>query len=145
MAHQEDGWPLGLKRLNVRIGLLRNRELSSSSTSSGSASFSTLLTASPTSSCPTFSDTQATGSFFKDNRSITLGSLTGISSIVQLSRLSTHGRRPESTKGKSKAKKNSQKKTCLYSFCSRLSSDDHARSNETPSLGSSFPEEERAC
>lgn len=40
---QEGGWPLGLQPVNLRVGLVRNRNLS------GSASFSTLLTASPTS------------------------------------------------------------------------------------------------
>ena len=39
---QEDGWPLGLQPVNLRVGLVRNRNLS------GSVSFSTLLTASPT-------------------------------------------------------------------------------------------------
>lgn len=41
---QEGGWPLGLRRLSVRIGLRRSGDFS------GSMSFSTLLSASPTSS-----------------------------------------------------------------------------------------------
>ena len=42
---QDEGWPLGLRPLNARVGLIRNRDLSG-----GSVSFSTLITASPTSS-----------------------------------------------------------------------------------------------
>lgn len=42
LSMQEEGWPLGLRLSNARIGLLRNGEFS------GSISFSTLLTDSPT-------------------------------------------------------------------------------------------------
>ncbi|KAA8516437.1 hypothetical protein F0562_016730 [Nyssa sinensis] len=86
MAQQEDGWPLGLQPLNVRVGLVRNRDVN------GSVSFSTLLTGSPTSSTDSSSDldTESTGSFFRDE-SITLGSLIGVSSILELSRRSIRG------------------------------------------------------
>ena len=45
---QEEGWPLGLRFLNSRLGLVRN--------GSGSASFSTVLTASHTPSTDSSSD-----------------------------------------------------------------------------------------
>lgn len=50
MRVQEGGWPLGLQPLNARVGVVRNRGCS------GSASFSTLLTGSPTSTADTSSD-----------------------------------------------------------------------------------------
>ncbi|KAL5991962.1 hypothetical protein ACLOJK_012874 [Asimina triloba] len=82
MAQQweEGGWPLGLQPLNMRIGLARNREASSS------MSFSTLIT--DTSTSPSVSssdlDTQSTGSFFPE-KSTTLGNLIGIRSIIEVS------------------------------------------------------------
>ncbi|KAH1154605.1 hypothetical protein AAZX31_18G137200 [Glycine max] len=82
---RKKGWPLGLRLLNGRNGDF-----------SGSVSFSrisTILTASPTPSTESSSDldSQSTGSFFRD-KSITLGSLIGISSFLELSRRSTRGR-----------------------------------------------------
>ncbi|KHN37133.1 hypothetical protein glysoja_046518 [Glycine soja] len=50
MALQEEGWPLGLRLFNERIGLARNGDFS------GSVSFSTMLTASPTRSTDSSSD-----------------------------------------------------------------------------------------
>jgi len=47
---QEDGWPLGLRPLNARVGLVRNRDFN------GSISFSTLLTASNSSFTDSSSD-----------------------------------------------------------------------------------------
>ncbi|CAA7398121.1 unnamed protein product [Spirodela intermedia] len=76
---QEGGWPLGLRRLGVRIGLRRSGDLS------GSMSFSTLISASPTSSIGSSSsssdsDTQASlGSFFRDGGATTLGRLMELS------------------------------------------------------------------
>jgi len=49
-AMQEEGWPLGLRLLNARIGLTGNGDFS------GSVSFSTILTASPTPSTDYSSD-----------------------------------------------------------------------------------------
>ncbi|XVE76357.1 hypothetical protein DITRI_Ditri12bG0165700 [Diplodiscus trichospermus] len=77
---QEEGWPLILQPLNARIGLVRNRDFS------GSVSFTTLLTASPSFSSISSSDldTESRGSFFHD-KSIRLGSLIGISSFLEQS------------------------------------------------------------
>lgn len=47
---QEEGWPLGLHPLNVRVGLVRNRDIN------GSLSFNTLITRSPSSSTDSSSD-----------------------------------------------------------------------------------------
>ncbi|KAI7732082.1 hypothetical protein M8C21_031361 [Ambrosia artemisiifolia] len=74
MARQveEGGWPLGLQPMNLRA-----------------VSFSTMVSGSPSSSSYSSSDldTESTGSFFHD-RSVTLGNLMGVSSIVELSRRS---------------------------------------------------------
>ncbi|XP_027070382.2 uncharacterized protein At3g17950 [Coffea eugenioides] len=123
---EEGGWPLGLRPLNVRVGLARNPELD------GSVSFNTLLTGSPTSSTASSSalDTESTGSFFCD-KSITLGSLIGISSFLELSRRSTRGRIPDPLREKRSSYKS---KAWLFSLCSRLSTDAVSIKN-TPSLG----------
>ncbi|OMO97160.1 hypothetical protein COLO4_14818 [Corchorus olitorius] len=132
MAQREEGWPLGLQPLNARIGLVRNRDFA------GSASFSTLLTASPSSSSISSSDldTESTGSFFHD-KSITLGSLIGISSFLDLSRRSTR-RRPTETL---RDQKNYKSRPWLFSLCSKLSTD-AVDTNNTQSLGQ-FLEVER--
>ncbi|KAG2404909.1 uncharacterized protein HKW66_Vig0041640 [Vigna angularis] len=124
MAQQEEGWPLGLRFLNSRLGLVRN--------GSGSASFSTVLTASHTPSTVSSSDldTESTGSFFRDN-SITLGSLIGISSFLELSGRSTRGRMVEASKD---SKRIHKLKPWLFSLCSRLSTD-AVSGNDAPSLG----------
>ncbi|GAB4860168.1 hypothetical protein Ancab_011646 [Ancistrocladus abbreviatus] len=134
MAHQGDGWPLRLQPLNVRIGLGRNYL--------GSMSFNTtVLTGSPTSSTYSSSDldTQSTGSFFHD-RSITLGSLIGVSTILELSRRSVRGRRPEPLR----VKKPCKSKIWLFSLCSRDSTDVKDVHN-TPSLGHFLAVERRAA
>lgn len=134
MAQQEDGWPLGLQPVNLRVGLVRNRNLS------GSVSFSTLLTASPTNTDSSSDlDTESTGSFFHD-KSITLGSLIGLSSILDLSRRSTRGRMSETLKDK----KNYKSKTWLFSLCSRLNTDAVCM-KDTPSLGHFLEAERRAA
>ncbi|KAF5446954.1 hypothetical protein F2P56_032547 [Juglans regia] len=100
-AGQEEGWPLGLQPLNVRVGLVRNHDFS------GSVSFNTLLTGSPTCSTDSSSsdlDTESTGSFFHD-RSVTLGSLIGVSSILELSRRSIRRRKTEPLKEKKSSSK----------------------------------------
>jgi len=47
---QEEGWPFGLRLLNSRVGVMRNGDFS------GSVSFSTLLSGSPTPSTYSSSD-----------------------------------------------------------------------------------------
>lgn len=132
---QEEGWPLGLQPLNVRVGgMVRNRDLNAS------LSFNTLLTSSPISSDDSSDlDTQSTGSFFHD-KSITLGSLIGISSILELSRRSTRGRVCEPARNK----KNYKTKTWFLSLCSRLSTD-AVSMNNAPSLGHFLEAERRAA
>ncbi|CAJ2670322.1 unnamed protein product [Trifolium pratense] len=126
MAQQEEGWPLGLRLLNSRIGVMRNGDFS------GSVSFSTLLSGSPTHSTYSSSDldTQSTGSFFHD-RSLTLGSLIRISSFLELSRRSSRGRVMDSSKAN---KKNQRCNPWLFSLCSKLRTD-AVIGNDAPSLG----------
>lgn len=134
MVDQEDGWPLGLQPLNLRAALLRNRELNAS------LSFNTLLTRSPVSSSDSSSDldNQSTGSFFHD-RSITLGSLIGVSNILELSRRSTRGRLPNPA---IQNKKNYKSRTWFLSLCSWQNTD--AVSMNT-SLGHFLETERRAA
>ncbi|KAK9998603.1 hypothetical protein SO802_018206 [Lithocarpus litseifolius] len=135
MAGQEEGWPLGLQPLNVRVGLARNQNFS------GSISFNTLITGSPTSSTDSSSDldTESTGSFFHD-KSITLGSLIGVSSILEFSRRSLRGRKTEP----SKEKKSTKSRIWLFSLCLRDSTD--AKSVRSPqSLGHFLEVERRAA
>ncbi|KAJ8452565.1 hypothetical protein Cgig2_004901 [Carnegiea gigantea] len=134
---QEEGWPLGLQPLNVRIGLGRARDYL------GSMSFNTsMLTGSPTSSADSSSDldTESTGSFFHD-RSITLGSLLGVSSILELSRRSIRARRPEPLK----VKKHCKSKPWIFSLCSRDSIDVKSTPANTPSLGQFLAVERRTA
>ncbi|XP_058000565.1 uncharacterized protein At3g17950 isoform X2 [Hevea brasiliensis] len=120
----EEGWPLGLQPLNVRVGLPRNGEFS------GSVSFNTLLTGSPTSSTDSSSDldTESTGSFFHD-RSITLGSLIGVSNILEFSRKSSRVRKVKVLKDKKSDKKH---KTWIFSLCSRETTDAQSVNNPPP-------------
>ncbi|KAG7960696.1 hypothetical protein I3843_10G137000 [Carya illinoinensis] len=134
MAHQEGGWPLGLRPLNARVGLVRTRDLS------GSISFSsTLLTGSSTSPAVSSSDldTESTGSFFN----ITLGSLVGVTSILELSRSqrSTRGRAEENVRDR----KNNKTKTWLFSLCSKQSTD-AVNARNTSSLGNFLEAERRS-
>nr|KYP43594.1 hypothetical protein KK1_034972 [Cajanus cajan] len=133
---QEEGWPLGLRLLNARIGLVRNGDFS------GSVSFSTMLTASPTPSTDSSSDldTQSTGSFFQE-KSNTLGSLFGISSFLELSRRSTRGRIVEPSKDNKKTHKLSP--SWFFSLCSKLTTD-AVIVNDAPSLGHYLVAERRA-
>ncbi|KAI3760478.1 hypothetical protein L1987_50873 [Smallanthus sonchifolius] len=105
MARQveEGGWPLGLQPLNVRA-----------------VSFNTLFSGSP-SSCSYSSsdlDTESTGSFFHD-RSITLGNLMGVSSIVELSRRSLRRDKmlSETLSLETKMKSNSKSKPWCFGLC----------------------------
>ncbi|KAK6942952.1 hypothetical protein RJ641_028329 [Dillenia turbinata] len=130
---QEEGWPLGLQPLNVRVGLMRDVDFP------GSASFSTLLTAaSPSSSFDSFSDldSESIGSFYNE-KSITLGSLIGISSILELSR------RPERRRAieRLRNKKTHKSRAWFFSLCSKLSME-NVSINDTPSLAQ-FLEAER--
>lgn len=107
----------------------------------GSMSFNTMLTCSPTSSTASSSDldTESTGSFFPD-RSITLGSLMGASSILELSRRSLRGRRPEPLKVKRPRKSKTWK---FFSLCSRNTTD-AVNDDNAPSLGHFLNVERRA-
>ncbi|KAF5744613.1 hypothetical protein HS088_TW07G00188 [Tripterygium wilfordii] len=129
MLQQEEGWPLGLQPLNVRVA------------SAGSISFNAILTGSPTSSSDSSSDldSKSTGSFFHDN-SITLGRLIGISSVLELYRKSIRGRKAEDLK----EKKSSKSKTWFFSLCSRDSTDAES-SNNPLSLGQFLAVERRAA
>ncbi|WCJ28292.1 hypothetical protein M5689_009994 [Euphorbia peplus] len=149
MALQEDGgWPLGLRPVNARIGTVTNREHHHHHHHqfNGSISFTTLITASPTCSTDSSSDldTQSTGSFFHD-KSITLGSLIGVSSILELSRRSTRRRTAQESL---RDEKNCKSRFWLFSLCSKLSTDAVKTEQETrapaPSLGHFLQAERRA-
>ncbi|CAN6559607.1 unnamed protein product [Malus baccata var. baccata] len=143
---QDEGWPLGLQPMHVRIGLAAsNHEFS------GSVSFNTLLTGSPTSSTDSSSDldTESTGSFFHD-RSITLGSLIGINSILELSRRSLRGRKSEHQAGKDRKTNNTTTTTtkfrmCFFSLCSKDSTDGENVRHHQPSLGHFLAAERQAA
>ncbi|GMN24224.1 hypothetical protein TIFTF001_000463 [Ficus carica] len=141
MAQQEEGWPLGLQPLNARVGLSRNRYFS------GSISFNTLLTASPTCSSDSSSDldTESTGSFFHD-KSITLGSLIGVSSILELSRRSIRGRKSEPSKEKkTNNNKNNKSRIWCFSLCSSNTTDAEIPGQNAPSLGHFLAVERKAA
>ncbi|XP_058099199.1 uncharacterized protein At3g17950-like [Magnolia sinica] len=133
MSHQETGWPLGLQPLSMRIGMVRNRDLS------GSISFSTLITSSPASSSfsSTEFDIESTGSFFHNN-SITLGNLIGTASILDLS-----GRRSIRRGGRPENKKNYKPKT-WFCLCTRACADADG-ANNPPSLGHFLEAERRVA
>ncbi|KAL3530742.1 hypothetical protein ACH5RR_010064 [Cinchona calisaya] len=141
MAHQqEEGWPLGLQPVNVRVvGLVRR-----SRNFSGSTSLNTILSASPSTSSSDYStdlDTQSTGSFFRD-RSTTLGSLIGVPRIVNLSRRSIRGTsNPESNE----AQKNYTSKKWCFSLCPSDTTDAESVTRTTPSLGHFLAVERRAA
>lgn len=81
---------------------------------------------------------QSTGSFFHD-RSITLGSLIGIHNILELSKRSIRGRKPENLRHK----KSYKSKTWFFSLCSRDSTD-AVSVNNTQSLGHFLAVERRS-
>lgn len=85
-------------------------------------------------------DTESTGSFFHD-KSLTLGSLIGVSSILELSRRSTRGRTTETLR----EQKNYKSKPWMFSICSRLSPDVVNTNNNAPSLGHFLEVERRAA
>ncbi|XP_039059048.1 uncharacterized protein At3g17950-like [Hibiscus syriacus] len=135
MAQREQGWPLGLKPLNARIGLLTYPDFS--------AFISFITASSPTSSCISSSDldTQSTGSFFHE-KSITLGSLIGISSFLEMSRTSTRRRITQTSR---EEKKNCKCRTWLFSLCSKLSTDAVDTNIKSNSLGQFLQVERRAA
>lgn len=84
---------------------------------------------------------QSTGSFFHD-KSITLGSLIGVSSIVELSRRSLRvRRRPQAIE----TKKNSKSKTWCLSLCPKDSTDAETANHNSASLGHFLAVERRVA
>ncbi|XP_077222899.1 uncharacterized protein LOC143884242 [Tasmannia lanceolata] len=134
MAQQEEGWPLGLQPLNIRVGLIRNHDFS------GSISFSSFITGSPSSFSDSSSnlDTESTGSFFHD-KSITLGNLIGVSSILELTRRTVRGRKPVTND----AKKSYRSKK-WFSLCAKARVNSESPNNR-PSLGHFLEVERRAA
>ncbi|XP_050945227.1 uncharacterized protein LOC103490160 [Cucumis melo] len=122
MAQQDDGWPLGLRMLNARVGLLENRDFP------GSISFNTLPTGSPISfTDSSVLDSESSGSFFH-SKSTTLGSLLGgsTSNIMELSRRSSREGSTEASLGVDRKINNYFKfksKQWLFSLCCKLSTD----------------------
>ncbi|KAG5104351.1 hypothetical protein JHK82_041321 [Glycine max] len=139
MSQQDEGWPLGLLQpANARIELVRNSD------NAGSISFNTLLTRSPSSSTDSSSDfdTESTGSFFPD-QSTTLGSLMGVSSIVELSRRSLRGTKTELLKSK---KKMFNFRSWLFCLGSRSKiTEAESQKYNPPSLGQFLAVERRAA
>ncbi|XP_023518388.1 uncharacterized protein LOC111781890 isoform X2 [Cucurbita pepo subsp. pepo] len=116
MAQQDDGWPLGLRLLNARVGLLENRDFS------GSISFNTLPTGSPISFTDSSDlDSQSSGSFLHA-KSISGGSLISGSDIVELSRRSSRVGSTETSLGGYR-KNDFKSKPWLFSLCCKLSTD----------------------
>ncbi|KAK4776655.1 hypothetical protein SAY86_005343 [Trapa natans] len=133
----EGGWPLGLHTLNAGL-VMRSMDKENSS----SVSFSTLLTRSPSLSSWDL-DSESSGSFFRD-RSITLGSLMGAASILELSRRSSRFRTSEvSLKGKKSQQNLRHSKPWVFSLCPRLCTD-AVRIETVPSLGYFLEAERRA-
>lgn len=83
---------------------------------------------------------QSTGSLFHE-RSITLGSLIGVSSILELSRRSTRGSRAETSSNKNHCKP----KPWLFSICSKLKTDAVTINTNVPSLQQCLEAERRAA
>ncbi|WJX43208.1 hypothetical protein P8452_30343 [Trifolium repens] len=134
---QEEGWPLGLGLLNARVGLVRNSEFS------GSISFRTMFTSSSIHSTDSSSylETESSGSLFH-HKSITLGSLLGISSLLELSRRSTRRREIGLLK---ENRKNNKLKPWLFSLCTKLTTDAVSANHvHVPSLGQYLVAERRA-
>ncbi|KAK1412815.1 hypothetical protein QVD17_34338 [Tagetes erecta] len=127
---EEGGWPLGLQPLNLRA-----------------VSFTTMLSVSPSSSSISSSDldTESTGSFFHD-RSITLGNLMGVSSIVELSRRSLR-RGKMLSETETKAKSNPKFKTWCFGLCCLCQSADviEVSTNNIVPLGHFLEVERRAA
>ncbi|KAL4571044.1 hypothetical protein LXL04_017794 [Taraxacum kok-saghyz] len=135
---EEEGWPLGLRPLNVRP---RDYDFS------GSISCNTLLSGSPAlTSDSSDLDTQSTGSFFHD-KSITLGNLLGVSNIVELSRRSFRSRRmSETITLGTNEKSNLKSKLWCFNFClCRKDIDVEIARNNTVPLGRFLEVERRVA
>ncbi|KAL8152628.1 hypothetical protein V2J09_010388 [Rumex salicifolius] len=115
----EDGWPLGLQRLNRSVGLARSLDLS------GSVSFSTLLTffASSSSSSFDLESEETEGSFPSSIRANTGGFGTLSSSPPQ--------RQPHSSHKIKKNQTDKKPRNWLCSLCSKPVSDDEDRDRLT--------------
>ncbi|XP_010423863.1 PREDICTED: uncharacterized protein At3g17950-like [Camelina sativa] len=124
MSHQEEGWPLGLRPVNARIGGLTigtQHHHHHEQVSAGSISFSSLHSPSPSSHSSSDLDSQSMGSFFRD-RSYTLGNLIGISSFLELSRRSNRTRIDQTAARNHQHQKNLKTyKPWIFSICSKLS------------------------
>ncbi|XVF46515.1 hypothetical protein PTKIN_Ptkin03bG0033200 [Pterospermum kingtungense] len=96
--------------------------------------------------CSDLPPSLSTGSFFHD-RSITLGSLIGVSSILELSKRSVRGRKPETTREKRSNNNNNRSRVWLFSLCSRDNTDAENvnDANNAPSLGHFLAVERRAA
>lgn len=148
MITEEEGWPLGLQPVNVRIGLERRVE---GRDHFGSMSFNTRLTGSPTTTESSSDlDTESTGSFFHD-RSITLGSLIGASSILDLSTRSVRAAAAQTKPAEPSKKTGNKSRTwMIFSLCSKEDSTDVTdyssnRNGNPPSLGHFLAVERRAA
>ncbi|KAG6504341.1 uncharacterized protein LOC121987693 [Zingiber officinale] len=141
MAQQEGGWPLGLQPLNLRIDLVRNVDFSRSN------SLSTLITTSSYSSSSELDSTESAGSLFRD-RSITLGSLIGITGLLDLSSRSLRRRRPENSSRIKKKINCGDHKAAKHWFssllCAKLAQLGGEVASSAPSLGHLLEAERRA-
>ncbi|KAF7825682.1 uncharacterized protein G2W53_016846 [Senna tora] len=157
MAHQEEGWPLGLRLLNGRIGLVENND---------DDFCESMLTASPTSSTDSSSDleSQSSGSFFHDKKTITLGSIIGVSTnILEDSQRRSRRRRTRiimvdptkdnnNNSSSSSSKKNHNNKMMmmkpfLFSLCSKQTTDAvvSVKYDDAPSLAQYLEAERRGA
>jgi hypothetical protein len=92
---------------------------------------------------PYYAVLQSTGSFFHD-KSITLGSLIGVSTILEFSRRSIRGRKTEPLKEKKQS--SSKSRIWFFSLCLRDNSTDDAKRVKNPSsLGQFLAVERRAA
>eukprot|EP01018_Ginkgo_biloba_P034051 Gb_13645 [translate_table: standard] len=134
---QNDGWPLGLQPLHVRVRLMENHILTEPN------AFNALIAVSPSFSSDSSSDldTESTGSFFYD-KSITLGNLIGLQSDIGVSTRVIDGREHPSAEVPRRNKRNSRSKT-WWGLCG--SSDDCRENNMPPSLGQFLEVERRAA
>ncbi|XP_020571760.1 uncharacterized protein LOC110018698 [Phalaenopsis equestris] len=132
---QQEGWPLGLQPLSLRLGLIRNFDFLDS------VSFSSASTGSPTSTSLTSSDS-ASESFgsLSQERNVALGSLMGLggSSLEAMRRSGRRGRRHVSLterKGKSRA---------WFSLCGKPKIESE-KGDGSASLGQFLEIERKAC
>uniref|UniRef100_A0A1D1YS61 Uncharacterized protein At3g17950 n=1 Tax=Anthurium amnicola TaxID=1678845 RepID=A0A1D1YS61_9ARAE len=143
---QEDGWPLGLQFMNGRIGGA-SRDVDFS----GSVSFNTLFSGHETSPTDASSDleTESTGSAAFHDRSTTLGSLTGITGLLDLSSRSFRNWRQRCVRNSSKSSQKKPRARFFFSLCARSHVDSEAAGggggSKISSLGYFLEVERRAC